>query len=154
MAQLQKYQDDFILLLESGFIAAGQTDEDAALKLFRAAELLKPEHILPKVGYGYVHLLKLELNQARKRFEDVLKIDPENEMARAMLGLSIALTVKEADKGEKLLEQALKKSGDEGVKGMASTAIEFIEKFVKKQPTPVEGESKKNPEKKGTHGSS
>jgi tetratricopeptide (TPR) repeat protein len=147
MAQLQKYKDDFVLLLESGFIAAGQTDEESALKLFKAAELLNPEHTLTKVGFGYVHLLKLELNQACKRFEEVLKKEPNNEMARAMLGLSTALTVKEADKGEKLLEQALKKTDDESVKSMATTAIEFIEKFVKKQPTPVQGETKK---KKGT----
>ncbi len=39
MAQLQKYKDDFVLLLESGFIAASQTDEDAAMKLFRAAQI-------------------------------------------------------------------------------------------------------------------
>ncbi len=143
MAQLQKYKDDFVVLLESGFIAAGQTDEDAALKLFRAAQLLQPENELPKVGFGYVHLLKLELQQACKRFEEVLKADPNNEMARAMLGLSTALTVKDADKGETLLKEAMKKSGDANVKTMASTAMEFIEKFVKKQPTPVQGETKK-----------
>jgi tetratricopeptide (TPR) repeat protein len=142
MAQLQKYKDDFVLLLESGFIAASQTDEDAAVKLFRAAQILQPENVMPKVGFGYIHLLKLELNQACKKFEEVLKSDPHNEMARAMLGLSTALTVKEADKGEKILEEALKKTKDPSVKNMASTAIEFVEKFVKKQPTPVQGPTK------------
>jgi lipopolysaccharide biosynthesis regulator YciM len=143
MAQLQKYQDDFVLFLESGFIAASQTDEDAALKLFRAAQLLEPKNTLPKVGFGYIHLLKLELQQACKRFEEVLQADPTNEMARAMLGLSTALTVKEADKGEKILEEAMKKSHDESIKNMASVAIEFVEKFVKKQPTPVQSQPKK-----------
>ena len=149
MAQLQKYKDDFVLLLESGFIAASQTDEDAALKLFRAAQILQPENSLPKVGFGYIHLLKLELNQACKRFEEVLKSDPNNEMARAMLGLSTALTVKEVDKGEKILEEALKKTKDPSIKNMASTAIEFVEKFVKKQPTPVQGQPKTQKKKKG-----
>ncbi|HUD01455.1 MAG TPA: SctF chaperone SctG [Rhabdochlamydiaceae bacterium] len=152
MAQLQKYKDDFVLLLESGFIAASQTDEDAAVKLFRAAQILQPENVMPKVGFGYIHLLKLELNQACKKFEEVLKADPHNEMARAMLGLSTALTVKEADKGEKILEEALKKTKDPSVKNMASTAIEFVEKFVKKQPTPVQGQTKtqnKTQKKKG-----
>ncbi len=142
MAQLQKYKDDFVLLLESGFIAASQTDEDAAVKLFRAAQLLQPENAMPKVGFGYIHLLKLELNQACKKFEEVLKAEPNNDMARAMLGLSTALTVKEAAKGEKILEEALKKTDDPSVKNMASTAIEFVEKFVKKQPTPVQGQPK------------
>lgn len=142
MAQLQKYKDDFVLLLESGFIAASQTDEDAALKLFRAAQLLSPANQLPKVGFGYIHLLKLELQQACKSFEAVLKADPSNDMARALLGLSTALTVKEADKGEKILEEALKKAKDPAVKNMASTAIEFVEKYVKKAPTPVQGQPK------------
>lgn len=142
MAQLQKYKDDFVLLLESGFIAASHTDEDAALKLFRAAQLLKPENQLPKVGLGYIHLLKLELQQACKTFEGVLKTDPSNEMAHALLGLSTALTIKEVNKGEKMLEEILKKTKDASVKNMATTAIEFIEKFVKKAPTPVQGQPK------------
>jgi tetratricopeptide (TPR) repeat protein len=149
MAQLQKYKNDFVLLLESGFIAASQTDEDAALKLFRAAQILQPENVMPKVGFGYIHLLKLELSQACKKFEEVLKADPHNEMARAMLGLSTSLTVKEADKGEKILKEALKNSNDPSVKNMASTAIDFVEKYVKKQPTPVQGQTQKGrPEKK------
>ncbi|HEX4839125.1 MAG TPA: hypothetical protein VFU89_01640 [Rhabdochlamydiaceae bacterium] len=143
MAQLQKYKDDFVILLESGFIAASQTDEDAAVKLFRAAQILQPENVMPKVGYGYIHLLKLELNQACKRFEEVLKADPHNEMARAMLGLSTSLTVKEADKGEKILKEAMKNTKDPSIKNMASTAIDFVEKYVKKQPTPVQGQAQK-----------
>src|SRR5579863_9838734 len=152
MAQLQKYKDDFVLLLESGFIAASQTDEDGATKLFRAAQILQPENIMPKVGFGYIHLLKLELAQACKKFEEVLKADPHNEMARAMLGLSTSLTVKEADKGEKILHEAMKNSKDPSIKNMASTAIDFVEKFVKKQPTPVQGQTQgkaKTPKKKG-----
>jgi hypothetical protein len=70
-------------------------------------------------------------------------------MARAMLGLSTSLTVKEADKGEKILQEALKNTNDPSVKNMASTAIEFVEKFVKKQPTPVQGQPKTQKKKKG-----
>lgn len=142
MSKLQSYKDDFVLLLESGFIAAGQTDEDAASKLFRAAQLLNQHSVLPKVGFGYVHLLKLELKQACKLFDEVLKADPENHMAQALLGLSTALTIKEADKGEKILEKAIKETKDSSVKKMAQTGIEFIEKFIKKQPTPVQGQPK------------
>jgi tetratricopeptide (TPR) repeat protein len=151
MAQLQKYKDDFVLLLESGFIAASQTDEDAASKLFRAAQILQPENVMPKVGFGYIHLLKLELSQACKKFEEVLKADPHNEMARAMLGLSTSLTVKDADKGEKILKEAMKNSSDPSIKNMASTAIDFVEKYVKKQPTPVQGQTQqgKTQKKKG-----
>ena len=150
MQKIQAYKDDFVLLLETGFIAAGQTDEDAALKLFRAAHLLSPENLLPKVGFGYIHLLKLELKQACRLFDEVLKVDPENHMARALLGLSTSLTIKEVDKGEKILEEALKHTKDPSVKSMAQTALDFVEKFIKKQPTPVQGQpktSKKGPKK-------
>lgn len=155
MSKMQPYKDDFVLLLETGFIAAGQTDEDAALKLFRAAQLLNPQNMLPKVGFGYIHLLKLELKQACKLFDEVLKAEPENHMARALLGLSTSLTIKEVDKGEKILEEALKDSKDPAIKNMAQTGLEFVEKFVKKQPTPVQGQpqtkasssSKKGPKK-------
>lgn len=147
MSKLQTYKDDFVLLLETGFIAAGQTDEDAANKLFRAAQLLSPHNMLPKVGFGYIHLLKLELKQACRAFEEVLKSEPENNMAKALLGLSTSLTVKDAEKGEKLMEDAMKHTKDPSIKNMASTGIEFVEKFVKKQPTPVQGQPKTN--KKG-----
>jgi tetratricopeptide (TPR) repeat protein len=146
----QSYKDDFALILEAGFIAAGQTDEDSASKLFRAAQMLSPQNMLPKVGFGYIHLLKLELKQACKMFEEVLKTEPDNNMAKALLGLSAALTIKDADKGQKLMEEAMKHTKDPSIKNMASTGIEFVDKFVKKQPTPVQGQpktTKKGPKK-------
>lgn len=149
MANLQKYKDDFFILVETGFIAANQADEDAAMKLFKAAQLLRPDNSFPKIGQGYVHFLKLELKQACSLFEDVLKKEPNHEMARALLGLSMALTTKEIDKGENLMKQALSKSQDATVKNMAGTAIEFVEKFVKKAPTPVQGQAPSSEKKQG-----
>jgi tetratricopeptide (TPR) repeat protein len=149
MAKLQDYKNDFVLFLESGFIAASQTDEDAAKKLFRAASLLSPQNMMPKVGYGYIHLLKLELKQACKAFEEVLKTEPDNHMAKALLGLSTAFTIKDADKGEKILEEAMKGTKDPSIKSMAQTSIDFVEKFVKKQPTPLQGPSPSAKSKKG-----
>ena len=136
MSQREKSIEDFIVMAEAGFIAINQADEDAAAKLFRAAQLLKPENSLPKIGMGYMHFLKLELKQASKIFQEILDNEPLNEMAKAFLGLSISLTPNEADKGEKILEEATK-SKDPTVKTMAKTAIDFVEKFVKKTPPPA-----------------
>ena len=58
---LNKFKDDFFLFLEAGFIAVNQADEDAAVKLFKAAQLLDPQQSLPQIGFGYLHLHKLEL---------------------------------------------------------------------------------------------
>lgn len=130
------FKEDFILLVEAGFIAVNQADEDSALKLFKAAEMLNPKNILPRLGFGYLHLHKLELKEAVKYFDEVLQMDSENEMARAFKGLSLSMMPNSVDKGEKILEQTLK-SKDPSIKQLAGSAIDFIEKFIKKTPGPV-----------------
>ena len=82
---LKQYKEDFFLLLEAGFIAVNAADEDSAIKLFKASELLRPESTFPKVGFGYMHLCKLELKQAVALFREVLAKEPENEMAKTFL---------------------------------------------------------------------
>ena len=141
MANWKDYKEDWILFLESGFIAVNQMDEDAAVKLFKAAELLNPESTLPKVGMGYLHLHKLELKQACKAFEEVLEKEPKNEMAKTFLGICMSLSPASLDKGEKILEQT-QKSHDPMIKNLSGTAIDFAEKFMKKSPTPAQGQKK------------
>lgn len=133
---IKKYKDDFILLAEAGFIAVNQADEDAALKLFKAAELIDPSNVLPMIGFGYLHLHKLELKQAVKKFEDVLEKEPSNEMAKAFMGLCLSMMPNNVDKGEKILNQTLK-SKDPLIKQMSGSAIDFVEKFIKKTPGPA-----------------
>src|SRR5271168_1254116 len=105
MSGLEKYKEHFILMAEAGFVAINQGDEDAAIKLFKASQLLAPENALPKIGKGYLHLCKLELKQAAKVFEEILADDPHNDMAKAFLGLSLSLNPKEIARGEKVLEE-------------------------------------------------
>ncbi len=144
---LQKYQDDFILFCEAGFIATNQADEDSALKLFKASEMFQPENTLPQVGIGYMYMLQLQLNQACQRFENVLKSEPTNGMAKALLGLSYVLTTDKVDRGEQILEEATKHK-DEQVKRLASDAIVFAETCVKKAPTPAQAPTEKKKKKK------
>lgn len=144
----QKYKDSYILFVEAGFIAINQADEDAAIKLFKAAELLKPENSLPQIGKGYLHLCKLELKQATKFFSDVLQKEPQNEMAKAFLGLSLSLSPTDVAKGEKYLEEEAAKGHDPMIKKLATTALDFVEKFVKKAPVPMKS-GKPEEKKKG-----
>jgi tetratricopeptide (TPR) repeat protein len=139
MGQLDNYKDHFLLMGEAGFIAINQGDEDAAIKLFKASELLNPSSILPKIGFGYMHLCKLELKQAAKTFEEILATDPDNEMARTFLGLSLSLNPTECARGEKVLIESLSVAKDPLVKGLAKSSLEFVEKFVKKSPSPAQG---------------
>jgi len=136
MANWQTYKDDFLLFVEAGYIAVNQADEDSALKLFRTAELLDPENILPKIGFGYLHLHKLELKQSVQQFEKVLEKNPDNEMTKAFLGIALSMMPTQVAKGEKLLEQTLH-SKDPLIKRLSDTAIDFVERFVKKSPGPA-----------------
>lgn len=135
----QKYKHHFITMIEAGFIAVNQADEDSAVKLFKAAGLLNPEHALSKIGFGYLHLCKLELKQAVKYFNEVLEQDPENEMCKAFLGLSLSLNPSEVSQGEILLEETQKEAKDPMIKNLASSALSFVSKFIKKTPTPTQG---------------
>lgn len=141
MNGLDEYKQDFLLFLEAGYIAINQTDEDSAMRLFKSAEVLDKNNPLIKIGYGYLALHKLELKQAATAFEEVLKKDPTNEMAKTFLGITISLMPKEMLKGEKILHEALE-SDDKGVKKLAGIALDFVDKFLKKEPTPVEGKKK------------
>ncbi len=142
MAKIEKYKDDFILLLVSGFIAVNQADEDSAVKLFNAAEKLNPKSTLPLIGMGYLHLHKLELTKCIKAFEDVLKKEPHNEMAKTFLGIAMTMTPNRVSEGEKLLADS-GKSHDKQIKKLSDTALDFVDRFVKKSPTPVEGQKHK-----------
>ncbi|HSX03507.1 MAG TPA: SctF chaperone SctG [Rhabdochlamydiaceae bacterium] len=148
MASLQKFKDHFFLLCEAGFVAVNQADEDAAVKLFRASALINPASTLPKIGMGYMHMMKLELKQAIKIFDEIMAIEPHNDMAKAFLGICYALTTSEVAKGEKILEQSAQKAEDPMIKKLAVTALDFVEKFVKKAPSPVELQKSEKDKKK------
>ncbi|MGL5263093.1 MAG: tetratricopeptide repeat protein [Candidatus Rhabdochlamydia sp.] len=135
---LQKYKDHFILMAEAGFIAINQSDEDAAIKLFTAAELLDPSNPLPRLGMGYLNLCQLKLKQAATIFEGILAEDPSNEMAKTLLGLTLSLNPTELAKGEKTLEESVRKNHDPMIKNLAKSALDFVERFIKKALSPVE----------------
>ncbi|MBS0620222.1 MAG: SctF chaperone SctG [Verrucomicrobia bacterium] len=147
MGHLQNFKDDFILMAEAGFIAINQMDEDAALKLFKASETLEPKNSLWKTGVGYMHLCKLELKQAVKVFEDLISQEPDNEMAKTFLGLSLSLNPTELAKGEKVLTEACG-AKDPMVKSLAENALDFVNKFVKKAPSPMEKQPTSDKKKK------
>ena len=62
-------------------------------------------------------------------------------MAQAFLGLALSLTPNEVTKGEKMLEKTAKEAKERLIKNLAISTLEFVEKFVKKSPTPVQGKS-------------
>ena len=134
--------EDFILLIEAGFIAVNQADEDSALKLFKAAELLNPTDQLSKIGMGYLYLHMLDLKKASKLFEEALEAEPKNEVAKAMLGISMSLDPNMSEKAEKILNQT-HSSSDKSIQNLSDVALDFVNRFIKKAPSPVQGQTKK-----------
>jgi hypothetical protein len=147
---LEKYTDDFFFLLEGGFIAIKNTDEDSAIKLFRACELLRPESTFPSIGFGYMHLCKLELKQAAAMFTRALDKEPENEMAKTFLGIVLSMNPTETAKGERILSEMAKSASDKGIKELSNTAIDFVDLHIKskqKHPSPAELQTPKKAKK-------
>lgn len=132
----QKFKKDLYWIVEGGFIAINMADEDSALKLFHAAELIDPDLVLTKIGFGYLHLHKLELKQAIEMFDKVLAKEPHNEMAKAFKGVCYSLMPNKVDEGEKILEQT-SKSHNPLIKKLSHSSMDFIQKFVKKPSGPA-----------------
>ncbi|PCI95654.1 SctF chaperone SctG [Candidatus Aerophobetes bacterium] len=137
MEDMKKFKDHFVMMLEAGFIAVNQADEDSATKLFKAAKLLNDKSTLPEVGLGYLYLHKLELKQACKTFKSVLEREPSNHMAKALLGLSMTMTADQITDGEKILTECASKADDAQVKTLAESALAFVDEFIKKSPPPT-----------------
>lgn len=137
MKNISSFKDHFVLLLEAGFIAVNQADEDSAIKLFKAAALLNSNSTLPQVGIGYLYLHKLELKQACKAFEEVLAKEPHNDMAKTFLGLSMTMTTDQVAQGEKILTETATSTTDSQVKTLAESALDFVDNFIKKSPPPA-----------------
>lgn len=132
MKETKQFEKDFGLLVETGFVAVKQSDEDSATKLFRAAQALKPEHTAPQIGFGYIALNKLELKEATTIFEAVIEKEPENYLGKTFLGLVLMMAKTEPERGHELVQEALKKSDDPSVHQFAQTALQWREKYFNK----------------------
>jgi len=131
-------KEQFFLLIEAGFIAVNQADEDSALKIFNACKILNPTSSLSEIGIGYLHFHKLELGKAIEIFTKVLERDPKSEMAKTLLGMSLSLSPTKGAEGEKMLTDIAKDSDDPQIRNVASTTIDFVDTFVKKSASPLE----------------
>lgn len=93
MAMLQEFRDDISLLVESGLIAIKQGDEESAKKLFNAIEIIDPQNLATKMGYGLISLHKMDIPNAQKSFTEILNVEQTNWRAQSFLALSYILSV-------------------------------------------------------------
>lgn len=128
---IQEFKEDYALLIEAGFVAVKQLDEIAARRLFKAAELLNPDNPASQLGLGYIALNKLQVSEATKIFEIILKKDPEHYLAKALLGICFLLTKDKLKEGEQMILDAKSKTADPTIKNLADVCINWAEKDLK-----------------------
>ncbi len=137
LEKFDEFKEDFALFIEAGFVAVKQLDEMSATRIFQAAQALNPTHTAPRLGMAYIALNKMELKQAMKLYEEILREEPDNYLAQTFLGICNLLTKGKQAKGEKLIHEAAEKSTDPTVKNLAHTAIEWAGKdLMKKSKAP------------------
>jgi len=119
------FKEDFALFVEAGFVAVKQLDEIAARRLFKAAELLHPDNPASQLGLGYIALHKLQVNEAAKIFEGILKKDPDHYLAQSLLGICYMMTKNKRKKGEKMIQEAKAKSDNPTIKNLADVCMEW-----------------------------
>ena len=134
MEHFKEFQKDFGILIESGFIAVKQGDEDSASKLFNASKTLNPDHSAPDIGLGYIHLSKLEIKKAKEIFQKVIDKEPNNYLALTFLGLCLMLGKTDMAKGENLVNKALNNSDDPAIQHFAQTVLTWKKEFFNKEP--------------------
>jgi lipopolysaccharide biosynthesis regulator YciM len=145
--EIEPFKKDFSLFIEAGFVAAKQTDEVSSTNLFRAAKELNSEHVMSDIGLGYIALNKLEVKQATKIFEDVVKKEPENYLAQTLLGVSYLLVPAKRSKGETLIKEAMSKTDDETIADLGKVSLEWSEKELKKKDSPFTALAKEQEDK-------
>ena len=128
---LDFFKDDFALFIEAGFIAVKQLDEIAARRLFKAAEVLRPESSAPKLGLGYIELNKMRPQEASRLFESILEKEPTHSLAKALLGVSYLMTKDKKKQGEVLINEAKKESDDPTIQNLAEVSAQWMKKDVK-----------------------
>lgn len=140
---LAEFEKDFMMFLECGFIAVSQLDEKSAKDLFIAAKYIQPDNTLLKIADGYMQFTKMQLEQAAKTFEEVLKKEPKNEMAKTFLGLTLSLIPKSLAQGEEMLKKTKEQSQDPAVQKLAEDGIAFVNTHLKRHsPMDVKGTKK------------
>ncbi len=128
---IEQCREDFNLLLESGFIAVNQADEQCAVNLFQAAAMINAKNASPHIGFGYIALHKLELQSAIKHFSKAIELSPDNEMVKALLGFCHIMT--EQDEGMKMgsemLDTIAASSDDSAIQELTKSS-KFVVKYI------------------------
>lgn len=135
--KFKKNHEDFVLLLEAGFVAIMHEDADSATKLFKAAQILDSHSAMPKIGLAYMHLLKLELQPAVVHIKRALEQEPNNEFAKALYAVILTFSPDMGTEGIHMLHNMHDHTKDPEIRKLTKTTEEFYDKYLKAPPSPA-----------------
>ncbi|MBA3602583.1 MAG: SctF chaperone SctG [Parachlamydiaceae bacterium] len=133
---LEDFKNDFSLFIEAGFVAVKQLDEISANRIFAAAQMVSPNSTAPQIGLGYIALNKLDLKEAVRLFDNVVKKEPDNNLAKTFYGICLLLNKQKRAEGEKLIREIIAKSDDPTIKSLGEIALVWAEKDLNKMKAP------------------
>jgi len=151
MSAFAQFQEDFPLFLEAGFIAANNADKESAIKLFQAAGTLQENHVMSKIGLGYLYFTTLELQKAVAYFQEALDMDPNNELAQALMHFCVGLkTPQNLPTAKEAVENLQESSTDEETKILTKHILNIFQPMLVPSPMELQQEEakKKNIKKK------
>lgn len=96
---LKKSPDNAVALFELGRVLYALKQPQEALRALARAQALSPKNIARMKLIGTANLHTLNANDASKAFQQILKVDPTDEVAKA--GVAAATMLKERPEGEK-----------------------------------------------------
>lgn len=131
--KLAEFQEDFSMLIEAGFVAIKQLDGISAKRLFDAAAVLRPGDTAPKIGLGHIALNKMEIKEASKIFQEVINIEPENQIAQIYYGMCLILLPGMVKKGEEIVRAALEKTTDPAARNLGEVSLKLARSAQAKQ---------------------
>lgn len=130
--RLAEFQEDFAMLIEGGFIAVKQLDEVSATRIFLAAQMLNPTSVAPQIGLGYIALNKLDLKEACRIFEQVLRQEPQHDLAKTFYGICLLLDKARREEGEQIIKEVIGRTTDPTIKNLGHISLEWADKDLKK----------------------
>lgn len=146
MVSLQDFKEDLPLLVELGLIAIKQGDEESAKKLFNAVGVIDPQNMAKKMGYGLIFLHKMDIHNAQKSFEEVLKVEKTNWRAKAFLAFSYILAVlqegsnedkrKSLQTGAEMAQEVIDNCDSDSTRQLAQSLIEWERELQDKVEVP------------------
>lgn len=134
--KIEDFKEDFSLLIEAGFIAVKQLDEDSAKRIFHSAHILNPKSMAPQIGLGYIALNKLLVREATAIFREVLHNEPNNYLAQTFMGICYLLNEPKRKEGKEMIKKAMNATDDETVKNLGAVSLEWASKDLEKMKSP------------------